>query len=88
MALWDFSEAQGYIAQEDPIAARMVAQRIADAARKLLDNPQMGRAGHVPGTREWIVKRTPYLIVYRINGPTVEIVRVWHGRRDWQNEAG
>lgn len=87
LALRDFSEAQDYIARENPLAAQAVAQRIADAAPHLLDNPQRGRAGHVFGTREWTIPRTPYLIVYRVNGTVLEIVRVWHGRRDWQNET-
>jgi toxin ParE1/3/4 len=86
LALRDFCGAQDYIAQDNPIAAQAVAQRIADAARQLLDNPQMGRAGHVTGTREWAVKRTPYLIVYRVKGSVLEILRLWHGRRDWKNE--
>lgn len=87
LALRDFDEAQNYIAQDNPVAAQAVAQRIADAARQLLNNPQIGRAGHVAGTREWTVSRTPYVIVYRVTGSVVEILRVWHGRRDWQNET-
>ncbi|MGH8631179.1 MAG: type II toxin-antitoxin system RelE/ParE family toxin [Burkholderiales bacterium] len=86
MALQDFDEAQGYIAQDNPLAAQAVAQRIADAAKRLTENPEIGRPGHVPGTREWVVTRTPHLLVYRINGQTLEILRVWHGRRDWQNQ--
>jgi toxin ParE1/3/4 len=44
----------------------------------------MGRVGHVEGTREWVVSDTPYLIVYRVKNEAVEILRVWHGRRNWQ----
>lgn len=86
MALQDFDEAQDYIAKDSPLAAQAVAQRIADAAKNLIENPELGRPGHVPGTREWVVTRTPHLLVYRINGDTLEILRVWHGRQDWQNQ--
>jgi toxin ParE1/3/4 len=58
LALQDFDEAQDYIAKDNPLAAQAMAQRIADAARRLLDNPEIGRPGHVAGTREWIVTRT------------------------------
>ncbi len=46
----------------------------------------MGRPGHVADTREWIVRRTPYLIVYRVRAETLEILRLWHAKRDWQSE--
>lgn len=87
MALQDFEEAQDYIAQDNPLAAQAVAQRIADASRQLIDHPEIGRPGHVPGTRESVVSRTPYLLVYRINlaRQALEILRVWHSSRDWQN---
>jgi len=83
-ALADLVEAQEYIARDNPAAAQAVAQRVWDAAKRLCDNPQIGRQGHVQGTREWPVTQTPYLIVYRVKDDALEILRVWHGRRDWQ----
>ena len=35
------------------------------------------------GTREWVVVRTPYVIVYQVTGGVLEILHVWHGRQDW-----
>jgi plasmid stabilization system protein ParE len=58
-----------------------------DAAKRLCDKPDIGRQGHVQGTREWPVSQTPYLIVYRVKNDAVEILRVWHGRRNWQGNA-
>ena len=83
-ALADLIEAQNFIARENPAAAAAVAQRIWDASTNLCDHPNIGRPGHVPGTREWVVTDTPYLIVYRVKNDAVEILRVWHGRRNWQ----
>jgi len=80
-ALIDFLEAQDYIANENPEAARAVAQRIWDGAKQLGTNPKIGRVGTRPGTREWVVARTPYLIVYWIRADVVEVLRVWHGRQ-------
>ncbi|WP_299689315.1 type II toxin-antitoxin system RelE/ParE family toxin [Hydrocarboniphaga sp.] len=85
-ALRDFQEAQHYIAQDNVPIAQTVPQRISDAAQTLTENPQMGRPGEAPGTREWVVTSTPYLIVYRIKGQVLEILRVWHGRQDWKNQ--
>jgi addiction module RelE/StbE family toxin len=83
-ALADLIEAQEYIATENPDAAHAVARHVWDAARYLQDNPETGRTGHVPGTREWVVNHTPYLIVYRIAGDFVEILRLWHAKRNWK----
>lgn len=86
MALQDFDEAQDHIAEDNPLAAQAVAQRIADAVRRLCDHPEIGRPGHAAGTREWAVTRTSHLLIYRINGDVIEILLVWHGRQDWQNQ--
>ena len=76
-ALADLIEAQIYIAQENPKAAKNVAQKVWDASQKLADNPEMGRTGNVDGTREWIVGQTPYLIVYRVKDERIEILRIF-----------
>lgn len=83
-ALADLIEAQNYIARDNPGAAQGVAERVWHAAKNLSDHPNIGRPGHVEGTREWPVSQTPYLIVYRIRSDAVEILRVWHGRQNWQ----
>jgi toxin ParE1/3/4 len=87
LALADLNQAQEYIAQDNPAAANSVAQRVHDAALGLCENPLMGRPGQVTGTREWVVTQTPYLLVYRVKGDAVEIVRLWHGRQNWQNNT-
>jgi toxin ParE1/3/4 len=83
-ALADLVEAQNYIARENPSAAQALAQKVWDASENLCNHPGMGRTGHVEGTREWVVSDTPYLIVYRVRDEALEILRIWHGRRNWQ----
>ena len=52
-AIDDLISRRAYIAQDDPAAARRVASRIVHDVEQLLpENPQMGRPGRVPGTRE------------------------------------
>ncbi len=75
--------AQSYYHELNPVAARMLARRIFEAAQRLRQNPQIGRAGLREGTREWVIARTPYLLVYRVTPQTVEILHVWHGAQDW-----
>lgn len=81
-ALADFAQAISFIADRDPSAARLVAERVDTAGRRLAEMP-VGRPGRVLGTYEKPVLRTPYIIAYAMSGHTVTILRVIHGSREW-----
>jgi toxin ParE1/3/4 len=72
-----------YIAEDNPAAARRVVQKILRAVDLLKQNPAMGRAGRVAGTRELVVAETPYIIPYRVRRDAVEILRIFHAARKW-----
>jgi len=76
-----------FIAAENPTAAAQVRRRIRSAVLRLLDFPESGRIGQVPGTRELVVTNLPYIVVYRVNGDTVEILRVMHMSMDRSADA-
>ena len=78
----DLIEIHDYIAAENPRAARRVASTIRDQVRVLANHPLLGRPGQLPGTRELVIDRYPYLLAYRINGDTVEVLTIWHTARD------
>ena len=59
------------IDQDNPRAAVMVDERIAQQLEVLTDHPEFGRPGRVDGTRELVISRTPYLVAYRILGDAV-----------------
>jgi len=82
-AVADLAAVRSYIAQNNPDAAREVAQRIRQAVAILADYPAVGRAGRLPNTRELVVTGTAYLLPYRIQGGMVEILRVLHGAQKW-----
>ena len=84
LALADFASAQSYIAAENPQAATEIARRIRVSVLKLVQFPCIGRPGDDLKTREWRVQRTPYLLVYRLSDEVIEIIRVWHDKRDPQ----
>lgn len=79
----ELDAAQTYYHDLNPIAARMLAQRIVEAAHRLRESPQIGRPGLREDTREWVVPRTPYVLVYRATTQTVQILHVWHAAQDW-----
>lgn len=80
-ALENLDEEADYIAAESPVAGRLVVQRILAAVDELKAQPGLGRPGRVPGTRELIVARTPYLVPYRVKGGCIEILRGFHTSR-------
>jgi toxin ParE1/3/4 len=71
------------IAQDNPQVAPTLIMTIRAAAARLLDHPALGRPGRVPGTRELVVSGTPYILPYRVQGETVQILHVLHGAQRW-----
>ncbi|MGH6985067.1 MAG: type II toxin-antitoxin system RelE/ParE family toxin [Stellaceae bacterium] len=69
-----------YIEQRNPAAAVRVGADIHKAAEVLRYFPYSGRPGRAPGTREWVVRRLPYVLVYEIDtgDSGVTILGVFH----------
>ena len=85
-AIQDLISLRAYIAEDSPAGARRIVLRILHDIEYLLpDNPHIGRPGRVPGTRELVIPRTPYIVPYRMQGESIQILRVYHGARRWPN---
>ena len=82
-ALADLEAIQDYLLERNPPAAVRMVTVLRSAAAKLSTMAQRGRPGRWPGTRELVISGTPYLIPYRVRGDVVEILRVFHGARQW-----
>lgn len=83
-AIQDLISLRAYIAEDDPVAAQRIGLRIVHMVEELLPgNPQMGRPGRVPGTRELVIAQTPYIVPYRVQRNSLEILRIYHGARRW-----
>ncbi len=82
-AIKDLEAIQDYIAERRPVTASRLTKRLFDQTRTLLaKNPNIGRIGRVSGTRELVITRTPYIVVYRLD-TRVEILAIIHGAREW-----
>ena len=79
----DLRAAWDYIADQNEPAADRTIYRIQEAAEHLTDFPELGRAGKVRGSREFVVTDTSYLLVYEIAAGLVQIRRVLHGAQEW-----
>jgi toxin ParE1/3/4 len=88
-ALDDIKKQAAFIAQDNPAAARRIADRIRDVG-KALGEMATGRPGRVTGSYEKSVARLPYIIAYELRTiagrECVVIVRVIHTSRDWPAE--
>jgi addiction module RelE/StbE family toxin len=80
-ALRNLDDEASYIAADDPGAARLVVARVLEAVATLESQPALGRPGRVPGTRELVVRKTRYVVPYRVRGDVIEILRVCHTSR-------
>lgn len=72
-----------YIAAENPSAAIRIDEEIERQTDMLAQFPFMGREGRVSGTRELVIRRSPFILVYRVKGKRVEILRLLHGAQQW-----
>ena len=74
---------EAYIAHDNPSAADDVVLKILKAVSLLKEQPGLGRAGRVPGTKELVVPKIPYIVPYRVKGDFLQILRVYHTSRTW-----
>jgi len=82
-ALNDLDNLQIYITANNPEAAQEIVERILMTIEFLARQPNLGKPGRVPETRELVVGKTPVIIPYRAEENTLEILRVYHHSRRW-----
>lgn len=86
-ALGHLNEIGDYIAKDNPDAARRVIQTIRQTVDLLRDNPDMGRRGHLNGTREIVIPRLPYYAAYRVTETAIEVFAVIHTAKQWPEKS-
>ncbi len=89
-ALDDLKSQIAFIAAENPVAARSVADRLFETCANL-GVLATGRPGRVRGTYEKPVPRLPYVVAYAVtlreSGECISILRIIHGARNWPDES-
>ena len=81
----DLAELYAYYAERSGPAAHQVLEAVLRAIAGLVAFPLLGRPGAVPQTRERVLTRYPYRIVYHLDELTqiIEVWRVIHDARQW-----
>jgi len=72
-----------YSAGRSPASTDSVVGTILKAANGLTRFPLMGKQGAIEGTRERVVTRYPYRIVYILEEDTIVVLRIVHGAQQW-----
>ena len=81
-AALDYLEQLEFVANDSPVNAELVDNRI-NAALELLAKRPIGRAGRVAGTYEKSISGTSLIVAYMLEDETLHIVRVIHMKRQW-----
>lgn len=82
-AVEHLKEIRAFISKDNPAAASRVVKAIREQVKPLADHPQMGRSGILEGTRELLISRLPYLVVYQQQDGIVTVLAVVHTARNW-----
>lgn len=76
----DAIEAYDWYAERSQQVADTFQQELQDTGRAIQDSPERW-AKYLSGTRRYVMKRFPFVVVYRVAAERVEIMAVAHGRR-------
>jgi len=79
----DLERIADYLFERTPTRAPSLMREIYNATATLVNFLDRGRPGRKKGTRELVVPSLPYVVVYRISGDAVHIVRILHGAQKW-----
>ena len=73
-----------YIEQDRSLeTANRVIQNIYDAIQDLALMPNQGRPGRIAGTRELVIARLPYVVIYRVLPERIWVLNIVHGAQRW-----
>jgi toxin ParE1/3/4 len=82
----DLARIDDFYAEIAPDYADRVGDAALAAARFLVQFPYAGTSIDIDDARKWVVRPTPYILIYRPQRDTIQILRVRHMAEDWKSE--
>ena len=82
-ALQNLDQEAAHIAKDNPKAASEFVEHMLISVQILAEQPNTGRPGRIPKTRELVIIRYPYIVPYQVKREAVELLRVFHTSRKW-----
>jgi toxin ParE1/3/4 len=81
-AVADLEFISNYLKDKHPSYRQPTMRKLYEAIGSLKESPRRGRIGREGDTRELLFLPLPYIAVYRVKTPSVEVLRVYHTARD------
>ena len=78
----DLEAIADYLARHFPSFAANTIREITETIASLRSLPYRGRVGREEGTRELVIARLPYIVVYRVRNEAIEILHIYHGAQN------
>jgi toxin ParE1/3/4 len=79
----DLKQIADYLFEKTQLHAERTVLHIYEAPQVLLRFPLSGRPGRKKGTRELVFPSLPYVLIYKISGDVIHIVRILHGAQKY-----
>jgi len=80
----DLENIKNYFDRHYPHFSEPTVRAIYKRTKSLKTMPNIGRPGHLSGTRELPLTPLPYVIVYAVKPEAIEILHIYHGSQDWR----
>jgi toxin ParE1/3/4 len=82
-AATDLERITDYLFENTPRNAAELVRSLYSAPSALLNFPHRGRPGKKAATRELVLSPLPYIIIYRVTGDIIHVLRILHGAQKW-----
>lgn len=82
-AVADLEQISDYLLEKSPNLVITTMESVFTSVLELRQFPRRGRPGRKKGTRELVLTRLPYLVVYEVVDERIRVLRVLHGARRW-----
>ena len=79
-AIAEAKAAYEWYAERNPSAANAFISELDHAISQIQKGPERWTT-HLHGTRRFLLRRFPYVVVYRVAESTIQVIAVAHGRR-------
>ena len=80
-ALRNLADEAEYLGRDNPAVAQDMVAALSASIELLSQQPALGRPGRLPGTRELVIQRYPFVVPYRVRNGVLEVLRIYHTAR-------
>lgn len=78
----DLEHIKDYLTEHLPQFALSTVLELYESVRSLKASPRRGRIGREERTRELLLPRLPYIVVYRLKEESIEVLHIYHGAQN------